>query len=112
MVHFCFGPITTAPSFFYYIQIKSQKKNYSHYFIVTKNVIKATTGAFHVKGKHSYRGQYIILYGRKTHSNVDFKADVTPTNSGLKVKFWKWYEPDVLDPKGHWEGPCEKTIIP
>ena len=79
---------------------------------VTTLEVNETTGAFHVKGKHSYRGQYIILYGRKTHSNVDFKADVTPTNSGLKVKFWKWYEPDVLDPKGHWEGPCEKTIIP
>lgn len=69
------------------------------------NVIK-------VRGKHSYRGQYIPFFGRKTHSNVDFKAEVTVTNSGIKIKFWKWYEPDINDPKGHWEGPCEKTIIP
>lgn len=65
-----------------------------------------------VRGKHSYRGQYIPLFGRKTHSNVDFKADVKVTNYGWKIKFWKWYEPDPQDPKGHWEGPCEKTVIP
>ena len=64
------------------------------------------------RGKHSYRGQYIPFFGRKTHSNVDFKADVKVTGAGLKIKFWKWYEPDINDPKGHWEGPCEKTVIP
>ena len=65
-----------------------------------------------VRGKHSYRGQYIPFYGRKTHSNVDFKAEVSVTKSGIKIKFWKWYEPDIQDRNGHWEGPCEKTIIP
>lgn len=69
------------------------------------NVIK-------VRGKHSYRGQYIPFFGRKTHSNVDFKAEISVTKSGLKIKFWKWFEPDPTDPKGHWEGPCEKTVIP
>ena len=60
------------------------------------NVIK-------VRGKHSYRGQYIPFFGRKTYSNVDFKAEVSVTNSGLKIKFWKWYEPGLPTP---WEGPC------
>ena len=68
-------------------------------------------GVIKVKGKHSYRGQYIIFVGRKTHSNVDFKAEITPTGSGLKIKFWKWYEKDPMA-DGHWEGPCERTIIP
>lgn len=61
-----------------------------------------------VKGKHSYRGQYIPIFGKKTYSNVDFKAEVSVTYSGIKIKFWKWYEPDY---QTHWEGPCEKTMI-
>lgn len=65
-----------------------------------------------VRGKHSYRGQYIPFYGRKTHDNVDFKAEVKPTSQGVKIRFWKWYEPDLQDSEGHWEGPCEHTIIP
>lgn len=65
-----------------------------------------------VKGKHSYRGQYIPLFGRKTHTNVDFKAEVTEVRNGLKIKFWKWFEPDATDPHGHWEGPIEKVYIP
>lgn len=66
-----------------------------------KNVIK-------VKGKHSYKGQYIPFFGRKTHSNVDFKAEVSVADSGIKIRFWKWMEPDIHI---HWEGPCEKTMI-
>ncbi|MBQ8152784.1 MAG: hypothetical protein IJ069_03790 [Prevotella sp.] len=65
----------------------------------------------HVKGKHSYRGQYIPFFGRQTHSNVDYKADISVTDSGINIKFWKWYEADMRA-SGHWEGPCEKTIIP
>ncbi len=65
-----------------------------------------------VKGKHSYRGAYIPLFGRKTHSNVAFKAEVKKVTSGFNVKFWKWYEPDINDPNGHWEGPIERTFIP
>lgn len=68
------------------------------------NVIK-------VKGKHSYRGQYIPFLGRQTHSNVDYKAEIIPASSGLKIRFWKWYEADMRA-SGHWEGPCEKTIVP
>lgn len=71
----------------------------------SKNVIK-------VRGKHSYRGQYIPLFGRSTHSNVDFKAEITESRIGMKIKFWKWSEPDITDFEGHWEGPVEKTIIP
>ena len=65
-----------------------------------------------VRGKHSYRGQSIPFFGRSTHSNVDYKAEVSVKRTGIKIKFWKWYEPDMTDPNGHWEGPCEKTIIP
>lgn len=68
------------------------------------NVIK-------IKGKHSYRGKYIPFYGRKTHSSVDFKAEVTEARNGLRIKFWKWYEADLMA-SGHWEGPCEKIIVP
>lgn len=52
------------------------------------------------------------FYGRKTHSNVDYEADVKETNYGIEIRFWKWYEPDPYCLKGKWEGPCEKTIIP
>lgn len=62
------------------------------------NVIK-------VKGKHSYRGLHIPFVGRRTHSSVDFKAEIYVTESGFNIRFWKWFD------DGLWEGPCEKTMI-
>ena len=88
-------------------------KQYIEGSLTVKTVeLDEATNVIKIRGKHSYRGQYIPIFGRKTHSNVDFKAEVTVKAPGFKIKFWKWYEPDPMDPKGHWEGPCEKTVIP
>lgn len=78
--------------------------------IITKLEANEADDAIKVRGKHSYKGQYIPFYGRKTHSYADFKAEIRVTCSGMEIRFWKGFEPDVYVPRGRWEGPCEKTI--
>lgn len=85
-------------------------RQYIQNSLVVKSVDSKEWGFF-VKGTHSYKGQYIPFLGRETHSNVDFKAELRPTERGLKVVFYKWYEPDIKHPDGFWEK-CVKTIIP
>ena len=81
--------------------------------LVVKTVeVDEVTEVIKLKGKHSYRGQYYPIAGRKTHSDVDFKAEVSEARNGLRIKFWKWYEPDIMNPIGFWEGPIEHVIIP
>lgn len=63
-----------------------------------------------IRGRHSYKGKD-YGFGRITHEDVSFKAEVSQTRSGIKIKFWKWYKTDILH-DGHWEGPCTKTIVP
>ena len=77
---------------------------------VTSTEVDETNGKIYVKGKHSYYGQYIPLYGRKKHTDVDFKAEIIPANVGVKVKFWKWCESDWTQ-SAHWQEACEKTIL-
>lgn len=96
----------------YYNDAFSPKQYIEGSLVITTVEPDKIKGGYIVKGKHGYRGQYIPIYGRKTHVNVDYKSEVKETNYGIEIRFWKWYEPDVRDPQGHWEGPCEKTIIP
>lgn len=72
--------------------------------------IDENTYVIKAQGKHSYQGQYIPFYGRKTHTGVSWKADIKVLKIGIKVKFYKWYEADIND-SGHWES-CEKVIVP
>ena len=97
----------------YYDDAFSPRQYIEGSLTVTTVEVDEVNDVIKIRGKHSYRGQYIPFFGRKTHSSVDFKAEVRMSSSGgLKIKFWKWYEPDPQDPKGHWEGPCERTVIP
>jgi len=64
-----------------------------------------------IKGTHTCRGQHIPFIGRRTYAGREFKAELMPASLGIKVKFWRWYAPDIPGEDGHWEGPCEKTII-
>lgn len=73
--------------------------------------VDEANGKIKVKGTHTCRGQHIPFIGRKTYSGREYKAELIPTNAGVKVRFWRWYETD-FQKEGHWEGPCEKTIIP
>lgn len=94
----------------YYEDAFSGKQYIEESIRVTTVEADDANGLIKVKGKHSYRGRNIPFFGRQTHSNVDFKAEIMATDSGIKIKFWKWYEPDFSNPDGFWEGPCEKTI--
>lgn len=70
------------------------------------------TGIYKIMGTHSYRGRYYPIWGRQTHSDRRFKAEAKETGDGLKIKFWKWRDADIQNPKADFEGPCVKTIIP
>ncbi len=77
---------------------------------LTVNSVSIDENTYVVKaeGTHSYRGQHIPFYGRKTHSGVAWKAEIKVLDTGVKIKFYKWYEPDFFD-GGHWEV-CEKVV--
>ena len=79
---------------------------------VTSVEINPSTGVYTVLGTHSYRGRYFPFWGRETHLDKRFKAEVSETRYGRKIKFWKWRDADPLNPKADFEGPCVKTIIP
>lgn len=57
-----------------------------------------------VKGRHNFIG-----YLGKTHTDIDFKADITYDGTDVVVIFYKWFVPviDIID--GHWES-CKKRI--
>lgn len=80
--------------------------------VVTSVDVDEANNKIRVRGTHTCRGQYIPLVGRRTYTNREFKAEVIPANMGVKIKFWRWYESDPGQNNAHWEGPCEKTILP
>ena len=97
-------------------------ENYDNYFaprqyiegtlIVTSVEVDEINGKIKVKGTHSCRGQHVPFFGRRTYSDRDYKAELIPASVGIKVRFWRWYDSDPFQNNAHWEGPCEKTIIP
>lgn len=63
-----------------------------------EDVINPLTGGLDLEGTHSYRGKF-----RNAHSGVKWRASVKPLgNNKYKIKFDKWYEPDLFS-SGHWE---------
>lgn len=79
--------------------------------VVTSVDVDEANDKIKIKGTHTCRGQYIPIIGRRTYTGRDYKAELIPASLGIKVRFWRWYAPDVPGEDGHWEGPCEKTII-
>ena len=65
-----------------------------------------------IKGTHTCRGQNIPFFGRRTYSGREYKAEIQPASLGVKVRFWRWYEADPGQDNAHWEGPCEKIVLP
>ena len=62
------------------------------------DLVNPLSGAFELKGTHSYKGAF-----RNTHSGVKWRATVKKVGENkYKIKFDKWYEPDLLN-SGHWE---------
>lgn len=79
---------------------------------VTSIDVDEANNKIRVRGTHTCRGQHVPFIGRRTYSGREYKAELIPASIGIKVRFWRWYAPDVPGEDGHWEGPCEKTIIP
>ncbi|MBQ3710119.1 MAG: hypothetical protein II887_05395 [Bacteroidales bacterium] len=79
---------------------------------VTSIDIDKANEKIRVRGTHTCRGRHVPLFGRKTYEGREFKAEIMPARSGLRVKFWRWYAPDLPRQEGYWEGPCEKSFIP
>lgn len=61
-----------------------------------------------VKGTHTCRGQHIPLKGRNTYRGREFKAEIIFLDSGVRIKFWRWFERILPNKDGYWEGPCER----
>lgn len=97
-------------------------ENYDNYFaprqyvegtlVITSVDIDEENNKIKVRGTHTCRGQYVFPMGRMTYSGRDFKAELMPASIGIKVRFWRWYESDPFQNNAHWEGPCEKIVLP
>lgn len=79
--------------------------------LVVNTVAVEDDGTIKVNGTHTCKGQS-VLGVRQTYPGRAYKADLIPTRSGLKIKFWRLYKADVPWEDDYWEGPCTKTIIP
>lgn len=79
---------------------------------VTSVDVDKVNNKIRVRGTHSCRGQHIPFIGRRVYSRREYKAELIPTIVGFKVRFWRWYDPDLPGQDGYWEGPCERTVIP
>lgn len=79
---------------------------------ITSVDVDEANGKIKIKGTHSCRGQNIPFLGRQTYTGRDFKAEILPASVGIKVRFWRWYEADPFKDNAHWEGPCEKVVLP
>lgn len=79
---------------------------------VTSVDVDEANGKIKVKGTHTCKGQSIPFFGRRTYTGREYKAELIPSSVGVKVRFWRWYEADPGQNNAHWEGPCEKTILP
>ena len=62
-----------------------------------------SNGIIPVSGYHSYKGEDMPFIGRKTHSNVKYRADIQTGKDMANVRFFRWSEPDITDINGHWE---------
>lgn len=78
--------------------------------LVVTSVALEDDGTIKVNGTHTCKGQS-VLGVRQTYPGRAFKADLIPTSSGLKIKFWRWYVADTPWGEDYWEGPCTKTVI-
>lgn len=78
--------------------------------LVVTSVALEDDGTIKVNGTHTCKGQS-VLGVRQTYPGRAFKADLIPTSSGLKIKFWRWYVADTPWGEDYWEGPCTKTVV-
>lgn len=85
---------------FYYANFGKIYKQGSVY--VNEMNMDQNTLTIYAKGVHTYYGKS-YGFGRKEHQGVPFMASFTVLQTGIRVVFQKWYEPDLLYPNGGWE---------
>lgn len=85
---------------FYYIGFDRYFKPGSIY--VTDTKVDDSNLTIYATGTHSYYGKS-YGFGRKEHQGTPFIVSISFIQSGLRVIFKKWYEPDLLYPNGKWE---------
>ena len=97
-------------------------ENYDSYFsprqyvegtlVITSVEVDERNGKIKIRGTHTCRGRYIPFIGRRTYSGREYKAELIFSIIGVKVRFWRWYNSDFGESNAHWEGPCEKLVLP
>ena len=85
---------------FYYVSFGKYYKPGSIY--VSEIKVDEQTLIINAKGTHTYYGKS-YGFGRKEHQGVPFMASFIILQTGIRVLFQKWYEPDLLYPNGGWE---------